>query len=365
MVTRTWLGGLVATAITGGLLAVIACSGIDPTPPVPAGGAGGLCATSPGEFPIADCTDYQPDAAMCNSTALACNTSPCDSSSPCLALADNSGKSTASLRIRKLNVTAPPKLSSAFVQAGVIDKGINLHNICGEQGDGTFSWLFQFDTTTGSVTTGGAAPDQVPQFMGYCFVKSTVGGLNVQPVTVSTMKNPYGSISTGVIPKLYVPIFAPGNTAGTYQTIILPLSGAQVKNVTLSNNNNCVGSYNPDAVTPQMGYCSDDPSSCARWNTAGSLGGYITLEDADTVFVPQLSESLCVLLTGGTSVDTTDPNEKKCGRDSSHKIIPTGDFCSTSDKAGGCADSFWLAATLAASAVNIVAANQPYCMGGM
>jgi hypothetical protein len=365
MVTRTWLGGLMATGIAGGLLAVIACASIDPTPAVPLGGAGGLCATNPGEFPIPNCTDYAPDAAMCNSMPASCDTSPCQSSSPCLALADNSGQGTANLRIRKLNVTAPPKLSSAFVQAGVIDKGINLHNICGESGDGTFSWLFQFDTATGDVTTGGAAPDQTPQSTGYCFVNATVGSNKVAPVKVHTTKNSDGSFSTDTIPKLFVPIFAPGNTAGTYLTIILPISGAQVKNVTLTNNNNCVGSYNPDAVTPQAGGgCTDDPSSCARWNTAGALGGYITLEDADTVFVPQLSESLCVLLTGGVSVDTTDRNEKKCGRDSSKAIIPKGDFCSTTNKAGGCQDSFWLAATLAASAVNIVAANHPYCMGG-
>jgi hypothetical protein len=146
---------------------------------------------------------------------------------------------------------------------------------------------------------------------------------------------------------------------------VLPLSNAKVQNVTLSDNNNCIGSYNADAVTPlaKTTYCTDDPTSCVRWTTAGSLGGSMTLAEADQVLVPQLSESLCVLLTGGSSVDTSNPNEKTCKKDSSGKIVAQGDYCSTSQKAGDCQDSFWLASTFAASAAKIVAPNADLCKG--
>ena len=99
------------------------------------------------------------------------------------------------------------------------------------------------------------------------------------------------------------------------------------------------------------------------WTTAASLGGYITLTEANTVPVPQLSESLCVLLTGASSVDTSNPNEKTCKKDAGGNIIAKGDFCSTTQAPGGCQDSFWFAATFAASAAKIVAPNQPACQG--
>ena len=41
-----------------------------------------------------------------------------------------------------------------------------------------------------------------------------------------------------------------------------------------------------------------------------------------------------------------------------------GDYCSTTKSAGGCQDSFWLAATLAASAAEVQATpTDPFCTG--
>jgi len=194
-----------------------------------------------------------------------------------------------------------------------------------------------------------------------------IEGLNVQPVTVSTTMNSDGSFTSDLIPKLYVPIFVPSTQAGAMgkSVIVLPLTHSKVENVTLSENNNCIGNYNADAVTPLSGTntCTDDPSTCARWTTAGSLGGYITLDEADQVLVPQLSESLCVLLTGGAQEMMNASGEQVCKRDGSGNVMPKGDYCSTTNSAGGCADSFWLAATFAASAAKIVPANQDACKG--
>jgi hypothetical protein len=326
------------------------------------GSSSGQCISSPGAFPAASCVPYPPDAQTCNSPPLACPTGPCTAASPCLAMgADNTGQTTASLRIRKLDVTAPPALATAFVQRAVFDQGVDLANLCGEGGDGTFSWLLQLDTATHALTTGGAAPTTDPFGTGYCFVNTNVEGFTVSPVTVSTTQNACGSFTSDVIPKFYMPMFVAGSPTAV---ILLPLTSARMEDVTLSESNNCIGNYNPDAINQVSGStCYDDPSICVRWSTAGSLGAYITLVEADQVVVPQLSESLCVLLTGGSAVDTSNPNEKVCQKDAGGNIVAKGDFCSTTDAPGGCQDSVWFAATFAASAAKIVAPNQPACRG--
>jgi hypothetical protein len=248
----------------------------------------------------------------------------------------------------------------------VIDQGINLQDQCGEGGDGTFNWLIQVDTATNQLTTGGAPPTSDPFNTGYCFVNTTIEGLKVGPITTTVTKNSDGSFSTGVIPKLYVPIYVAASAGQMEQVIVLPLSNTQVKNVTMSESNNCIGAFNPDGVVSDGGAtCMDTSDDCARWTTAGSLAGYITLNEADGVNVPQLKESLCALLTSGTggTVMNDAGTESMCKRDSSGKIIAMGNYCSTTNAAGGCNDSFWLAATFAASAAKIVPANQPACMG--
>jgi hypothetical protein len=370
---KTWFGLGISIGLVGALVAILDCSSSSAPPPPPSD-TGSQCTTNPGEFPAPNCLPFAPDAETCAPASGTCSTSPCNANSACLAMTDNSGQSMASLRMRKLLVTAPPALafqppSKTFVQKTVIDEGINLDNQCGEPGTGTFNWLIQFDTVNKKVTTGCAPPTTDPFGAGYCFVDAMIEGLHVGPVTVDMMQNSDGTWSSGLIPKLYVPIFVATGTAGAGtapSVIVLPLSQSAVKNVTLSADHNCIGHYNSNAVTPTSnGTCVDtDDTTCVRWTTAGSLGGYMTLDEADAVDVPQLAESLCVLLAPNTTIDSSDPNEKHCSKDANGHVIAKGDFCSTTDSAGGCQDSYWLSATFAASAAKISAApNQPACMG--
>jgi hypothetical protein len=368
MESLTWKG---VAAVAGGVAgvgalvaAVFACSSSSVPPPPPTGAASGECQADAGQFPAPNCVTYPPSQQSCAASPLMCNTSPCTSGSPCLAMGvDNSGKSVADLRIRRLDVSAPPALAKPFVQKLVLNQGIDLHGQCGEGGDGTFSWLIQLDTANNKVTTGGAPPTMDPFNQGYCFVNATIGGLPIAPVTVSMTKASDGTWSSGTIPKLNVPIYPPGKPP---VVIVLPISGGQVKGVTLSSDNNCIGSYNPNAITGNNGplnSCTDDISSCDRWITGGSIGGYITLEEADQVLVPQLSESLCVLLTGGVDTMLGPTGEKLCARVNG-QIKDKGDYCSNPAGPGGCQDSYWLAAAFAASAAKISATpNQPDCMG--
>lgn len=371
---RTWTAIGASLAAVGTLVTVFACSSSSAPPPPPVGNAG-QCATGPGEFPAPNCVPFSPDAGSCTAASTTCNVSPCNANSPCLAMADNTGQSVANLRMRKLLVTAPPALAfippHTFVQNTVIDTGINLDNQCGEPGTGTFNWLIQFDTVNKKVTTGCAPPSTDPFGVGYCFVNAMIEGLNVGPVTVDVSQNADGSWTSSVIPKIYIPIFVASGTMGASNApsvIVLPISKAAVHNVTLGSNNNCIGSYNSDAVTPtgpNGTMCVDTSNTtCVRWTTAGSLGGYITLDEANGVDVPQLGESLCLLLDANATVDSSNPSEKKCAVGSNGHVMATGDFCSTTDAKGGCADSFWLSATFAASAAKISSTpNEPACMG--
>lgn len=377
---KTWIGVGVSMGVAGAaLVAVVACSSSSSVPPPPAS-SGGQCTNGPGEFPAPNCLPFAPDAQVCQPSGT-CNTAPCNASSPCLAMGDNTSAKIASLRMRKLLVTAPAALafnppSHTFVQRSVIDQGINLKDQCAEPGDGTFNWLIQFDVANKKVTTGCAPPTTDPFGAGYCFVNANIEGLQVGPVTVDMTQAQDGSWSSSVIDKLYVPIFVAAGTMGAAnapKVIVLPLSKSSVKGVTLSENNNCIGHYNANAVSTDpaiSGACVDtDDTTCARWTTAGSLGGFITLDEANGVLVPQLNETLCVLLQPNAMKVMSNPNnpsENLCATDSSGHVTAKGDFCSTTDSPGGCADSFWLSATFAASAAKISATpNQMACMGGV
>ncbi|HEY3822616.1 MAG TPA: hypothetical protein VGL81_35870 [Polyangiaceae bacterium] len=343
-----------------------ACSSSS-VPPAAAVGGGGACSTEAGAYPPPNCDDTDES---CSAPSPACVVTPCDMSSPCLAMADNTGKPTDDLRLRKLNVTAPSALAQHFIQAGVIDDGVNLDNTCGEPGTGSFSWLARFDTTNNKLTTGGAPPADDPFNTGYCFVNQTIGGLPVAPVVVNMTQGSDGRWSSDVIPKLYVPIYINGDPNNV---VVLPLTQSKVTGVLLSADGetaggagNCIGQYNPNGVGAPTtgGLCADqDPSSCERWLTNGALGGYITLKEANAVNVVTLGKSLCVLLTGGTSTDT---GGTLCATNPDGSITAQGDFCSTTDSPGGCADSYWLAASFAASAALINdGSSVPACNGSM
>jgi hypothetical protein len=73
-----------------------------------------------------------------------------------------------------------------------------------------------------------------------------------------------------------------------------------------------------------------------------------------------------VLLTSGTSVGVDDAGVGHCLKDASGKVTATGDFCSTTDAPGGCADCYWLASTFAASAAKINDGTaDPACNGSI
>lgn len=350
---KLWTGALVAAAAVG---LYVACGWEKEKGSGLPGGGSGPCEVSPGQFPGARCDS---SAGACPAGACVID-AKCGDKGSCLPMADNRGKSTLDLRIRSLNVQTPEALRQPFIHAVVIDKGINLNAAeCAEKGDGAFNWLMriqrQAGASTGTVVTGGAPPSADPFGVGYCFARFRApNGIAIAPSTIG-LTYTGETASSEPIPKLYVPIFVGGKASNL---VILPLTNARFKDVTVSAEGNCIGHFDPAGLE---GTCLDNRANCLKWKTDGALGGAVTLEEADTIELADLGKkSLCAFLSG-----KTDPaNNLKCARGADGKVLAKGDFCSTTSSAGGCADSYWLAATFAAAAVKIHdGASVPECQG--
>jgi hypothetical protein len=283
------------------------------------------------------------------------NLLPCDPKAPecrevassCIALADNSAATTFGLRMGQLTVTKPDVLSKGVV-ANIVANGVTMNlDQCNLAGGGTFSWLAQFNTTTGKLLTGGGKPAADP-IAGYCFVDEMVNGFPIAPVEVdSALMDRKFSAKVGDIT---VPIYLDAMASGV---VLLPLKQG-VLSGELSADNNCVGKYNADTLDPGNNCLAEPPDKLAFTN-GGTLEGYITLEAADAVIVDSLSQSLCVLLSGDAAMYGDGGSPAKCKRDAMMKIVYPGDWCDATNAAADmmCADSAKLGAEFAASAVKI------------
>jgi hypothetical protein len=332
---------LVLGAAAAGLACVAAACEDDPrrrTTPEQALGGGGECEAPPGEFPAANCDDSDKS---CRATpGCAIDEARCGSASTCLPMANNGGKDVLDFRIRRLNIAAPPALASAFIQNTIVGLNIDLEEpSCGELGKGLFTWLIRIDRGAGEVITGGAPPSADPFGLGYCFATFEVGGNSVAPIRapIAFEGETFRSLEAKPVK---IPIFL---TDEIESAILLPISDARLEAVTLSAEGNCIGRLNTIALDPS---CYDDREACAKWTTAGALGGYITLEEADGVLIRDLNnKSLCSFLAGESGL--------LCERDASGKVVYQGDYCGTDKQPGSCRDSVWMAATFAAAAVKV------------
>lgn len=332
---------LLVFAVVGAAIGVAALACDDEhkrTPPGKLLGGGGACEANPGQVPAPDCDNSQKSCSA--SAGCTIDEARCGSVSTCLPLADNKGKDVLDLRIRRLNIAAPPALAGSFIQNTVINSGIDLaEKSCGENGKGLFTWLLRVDKKSGSLVTGGAPPSTDPLGKGFCFANFDLNGTKVAPITLK-IEMTGTTLSTLERQNVNIPIFLSEQLSSA---IILPISDARIERVTLSEGGNCIGAFNAAALDPS---CNEDRDLCPKWSTAGSLGGFITLEQADAVKIRDLNnKSLCAFLASDSGL--------VCARDPNGQIQYKGDFCSKDKQPGGCQDSVWLAATFAASAAKI------------
>jgi hypothetical protein len=326
------LGGVAATV-------ALACED-DPhrrTPPGKILGGGGACEATPGELPKPDCDNSEQSCTLTPGCSI--DEGRCGSTSTCLPIGDNKGKNVLDLRMRRLNVAAPAALSSTFIQNTVINSGIELKEpACAENGRGLFTWILQVDKAANTLITGGAPPSTDPLGKGFCFARFETGGTKIQPL-IAKIEFAGDTFKTLELADVNIPIFLSEELSSA---IILPLRDVRIEGVTLSAEGNCVGAYSTAALDPS---CVEDRSLCSKWSTAGALGGFITLEEADLVKIRDLgNKSLCAFLATDSGL--------VCAREGG-KIKYKGDYCSTDKSAGSCQDSVWLAATFAASAAKV------------
>jgi hypothetical protein len=275
--------------------------------------------------------------------------------SECIALVDNTGKDKFALRITQLTLSRPAALTNQVITQ-LLAQGVtlNLPNCLSEsghatlKGDGMFSWVLEFDKTSGMLRTGGASPEADPT-QGYCFVNETIQTIPVAPFTVSApIEGGKFAIEMGM--DVTVPIFQPGGAS----TILLPLSKARIFNASISSDNNCIGKYNAEGLRPGNLCLPED--AAPRYIDGADLDGYVTLENADKVMVDALKQSLCVLLSADAATygDGVAAGQH-CKRDAMNNITFKGDWCSTtdSDATATCADAVKLGAKFAASAVSV------------
>ncbi|MFO0616062.1 MAG: hypothetical protein U0414_25940 [Polyangiaceae bacterium] len=306
----------------------------------------------------AGCDDSTNSSGTTSGAGETCTpTTGCPTAAPeCVGLVDNTGKTNFALRISHLEITQPAALTTQTVKA-LLDDGvqINLGECKSENGTllfpttpatGAFSWILNFDTTAKTLKTGGALPAENPAD-GYCFVDKTIDGFAIKPLEVSAPIDANGNFEIAMPADVVVPVYA-DRTATT--VILLPLKSVKITMAKLSNNNNCLGSYNGAALGDNFCAASAD---VPKFNDAATLVGFATLEDADAVTVSQLKKSLCVLLAGDNAAMFTDPSGAKCLRDMNNQIVLKGDWCAATNSAATdtCHDAMKLQGTFAASSV--------------
>lgn len=323
-------------------LGTFGCSSDDDTSGGNGGSGNGGNAGSGGGANVGECV---PTAAECYVDG------PTGPGAECLAKVDNSESDVWTGRFSFLKINKPAALANQIVQDAVINKGISLHQeACKENGDGTFSWLLEFNPATGKLKTGGGDPVTDPK-AGGCFVSipNANPALAVTPVEVDVDVDAQGKFAAN-IDSVVVPIFLDVDKSSV---ILLPLHAIAFDGQ-FSTDHNCIGRYNGDKFT-KSNLCQPDATlDETNWTTGGNLQGYITIEEAEAVYIDTLSVSLCAQVAGkdwkGKPTGTCSETEAwKAGE------RPAGDWCSETNSAATdtCKDAWQLQGGFAASAIKI------------
>jgi hypothetical protein len=269
----------------------------------------------------------------------------------CLAVHDNAGAASFGLRMADLKITKPAAITVGIVGSVLGNSILPNNSICNLSGTGTFSWLLAFDSAAGTLTTGGAKPP-INAALGYSFVNEvfpTLGGsLLFAPVTMTApLDGGCGTTSSAADVNLPVYLDAAGNN-----TIAFPLRQARFSNVTVSGDHSCIGTYNA-AGLKAANNCAADQVNPAFF-PAGQVDAFINLEEADSIPVAALGQSLCLVLTGDAATYGSGGSPNRCKR-SNGKIVFQGDWCTATNQAGTatCKDALRFTGAFAASGVII------------
>jgi hypothetical protein len=356
------------------------CGGNVVLDPAGAGGAGGLSSsgttiptgTGPGPTTVTGTSTSVTTTATTGTTGTGTMTStssgvtcageppltgPCkpqsacvQSNSTCLSVVNQPGSSSFGMRVAHLSLTQPAALTKGLVKQVIASSVTPNHPSCNLQGSGSFSWLLRLDLG-GAIVTGGAKPVPDPTFP-YTFVSETIStglaSFNVTPnkAPVSFAGCNFKSEPLDVVLPLYL------DQTGS-QALLWPLRQLQFFNGTFSADHNCIGRYNASGLSPANACLPDDTHP--DFIDGASFSAFFVLEEADTVVISPLQQTLCVLLSGDASTFGDGAQPSRCKRNAQKQIIFKGDWCSMGNQPAtpGCADSLRFAGSFAASGVKI------------
>jgi hypothetical protein len=250
-----------------------------------------------------------------------------------------------------LKLAAPAALTKGLVSSVIANSVTPDNPVCNLPGGGTFSWLLAFDTLAGTLTTGGAKPAQDPT-LGYSFLNEsfpiTGGTLPLAPVTLTA---PLGAscVANSSAADLNLPVYLDSTATSA---VLLPLRQAQFSNLTVSGDHNCIGKHNGAFLDPADGCIGT--AQAPIFLPGGQVDGFINLEQADSVVILAIQQSLCLVLTGDAAKYGDGGSPQKCKR-TSGKIVFPGDWCTATNQAATaqCNDAVRFNGTFAASAVII------------
>ena len=271
--------------------------------------------------------------------------------SACLAEIPQAANPVFGMRIAHLTIDLPKSLGTGIVGSVLSTSVAPNDKACGLDGGGSFSWLLQFDTNKGLITTGGAKPVPGP-FTPYSFVNEVFvfGGTKFVVAPVVLPAKLAGCNITSGTADVVLPIFTDGT--GT-QAILFPLHQLQFFKGSFSADHGCVGSYNALGLDPSNA-CQPDTTH-PQFIDGARAGGFLVLAETDLIIVPQLNQSLCVLLSGnaGTYGDGGSPTH--CKTSATNEILFQGDWCSSTNApaTASCHDALQFNAGFAASGVAI------------
>jgi hypothetical protein len=261
-------------------------------------------------------------------------------------------------RLSALEVVKPDVLGGQFLQQAVVSKNISLNlPQCFQEGTGRWNWLLSLDTSTKTARTGEGHVQPDPS-QGHCFITKEVEGFLVQPVDVPLEMTGETTFRFGQpIPDFTTAIFL---TDDESSAIILPLHQVMMEGV-ISAAGNCIGTWAGDDLAFENN-CKPDIDRKTQWTTGATITGFIAVEEADDVWIPEMTQTLCVALSGsaqtyGEDFVDGDREGRRCRRENGRILArEKADWCSASNSACSPpeADSFHLEGTFAASAVKIL-----------
>jgi hypothetical protein len=356
-------GLLVAAALTAASCSLVLGIG-DPSLD-PAGGTGG----TGGSGGAAATTSEVASASSATSSGTGGGevTYPCTPTDPvctqvksdCLAVVDNTGKTSFALRIGQLDFYKPDAFTGTIEKAAFLSSiTMNLPE-CNLKGSGSFSWVVQFDRTAQTFQIGASKPPADPHD-GYSFVNETItqGGqmFNVAPISGKATLAADGTITADTLETVLIPAYL---TVNATDLLLIPLHKVHIisEKTRLSPDFNCVGSYNAAGLKASDDCLPDVNQNIGSFIPGGKIEGFISLEEADKIIISSfgLNRSLCVLLSGSAGTFGDGGSPARCKRDGFGKIKYNGDWCAATNTPAdaSCYDASTFSAGFAASAVKL------------